>query len=174
MTRRQLILGTVVALGGAAGATLLAVGPKLMSLLTHQLLPKPIFEPSSVASIRRVSDFSVGVNTKFLQGRRICVVRNAKQLYVIYARCTHQGCTPDWVARDNKFRCPCHASGFWMGSAFDGSGINCEGPAPRPLDRAHVELNAEGEVVVDVGKLYQWPRGGRSEFDDPGAYISLG
>ena len=174
MTRRQIILGTVVAVGGAAGVALLALGPKLMSLLTRQLMPKPIFEPSSVASIGRVSDFSMGVNTKFLRERRICVVRNAKRLYVIYARCTHQGCTPDWVTRDAKFKCPCHASGFCMGSAFDGNGINCEGPAPRPLDRTHVELNTDGEVVVNIAKLYQWPKGGRSEFDDSGAYISLG
>ncbi len=173
MTRRQLIFGTVIAVGGAAGVTLLAVGPKLMSLLTRQLMPKPIFEPSSVFSIGRVSDFSVGVDTKFLQERRICVVRNAKQLYVIYARCTHLGCTPDWVARDNKFKCPCHKSGFCMGSAFDGNGINCDGPAPRPLDRAHVELNSDGDVIVDIAKLYQWPKGGSSEFDDHGAYISL-
>ena len=60
-----------------------------------------------------------------------------------------------------------------MGSAFDGEGINCEGPAPRPLDRAHVELNSEGHIIVDSAKLYQWPKGGRSEFDDAGAYISI-
>ena len=174
MTRRQLILGTVAVLGGAVGAAMLAVGPNLISFLTRQLMPKPVFEPGTVTHIGRVSDFSVGVNTKFLQSERVCVVRNAKRLYVIYARCTHQGCTPDWVARDNKFSCPCHKSGFCMGSAFDGDGINCEGPAPRPLDRAHVELNSDGEVIVDLAKLYQWPKGGRSEFDDPGAYISLG
>ena len=174
MTRRQLIFGAVVALGGAVGATLIAISPKLMSLLTRQLLPKPIFEPSSVASIGRVSDFSVGVNTRFLQERRIYVVRKAKRLYVIYARCTHQGCTPDWVAPDNKFKCPCHESGFCIGSAFDGDGINCAGPAPRPLDRAHVEVDVGGRVVINTAKLYQWPSGGRSEFDDPGAYIPLG
>ncbi len=157
------------------GAALLAVGPKLISLLMRQLRPKPIFEPPStiIFSIGPVSDFDVGVSTKFLQEKRICVVRNSKRLYVIYARCTHLGCTPDWVARDKKFKCPCHASGFCMGSTFDGEGINCEGPAARPLDRAQVELNREGEVVVNAAKLYEWPKGGRSEFDDAGAYVSL-
>lgn len=174
MTRRQLLLGLLVGAGGAVGVAVLAAGPKLMSLLTRVLLPEPVFEPSSVGSIGRVSDFGAGVNTEFLRERRICVVRNAARLYVIYASCTHLGCTPDWAARDNRFRCPCHESRFCMGSAFDGDGINCEGPALRPLDRAHVELNSEGEVVVNVGKLYQWPEGGRSEFDDPGAYIPLG
>jgi len=57
--------------------------------------------------------------------------------------------------------------------AFDGDGINCEGPAPRPLDRVHVEIDANGIVIADTSKLYQWPKGRPSQFDDHGAYISL-
>lgn len=59
----------------------------------------------------------------------------------------------------NKFKCPCHGSGFCMGSAFDGNGINSEGPAPRPLDRVHVELDPEGQVVANISKLYRSPKG---------------
>ncbi len=81
--------------------------------------------------------------------------------------CTHLGCTPDWKASENKFKCPCHGSGY------DSEAINFEGPAPRPMDRAHVELDAEGQIVVDIGKLYKWPKGDRNEFNDPGAYIPL-
>ena len=173
MTRRQLILRVILALGGVVGAALLVFGPMLVSLLRRQVR-RSIFEPSTLFSIGPVSDFSVGVNTKFLQEKRVCVVRNSKRLYVIYARCTHLGCTPDWVERDNKFKCPCHASGFCMGSAFDGDGINCEGPASRPLDRAHVELDSEGKVVVNTAQLYQWVKGEGSEFDNPGAYIGVG
>jgi hypothetical protein len=39
------------------------------------------------------------------------------------------------------------------------------------LDRVHVELDAEGQITVDTGKLYQWHKGSRSEFDSTGAYI---
>jgi cytochrome b6-f complex iron-sulfur subunit len=173
LTRRQLLWGALVASGGALGIVFLSVAPKLMSLLTRPLIPEPVFEPGLMSSIGRVSDFGVGMHTQFLQQRRICVVRNAERLYVIYARCTHQGCTPDWVAQEEKFKCPCHGSGFCMGSAFDGDGMNCEGPALRPLDRAHVELDSTGEVVVNVGRLYQWPKGGRSQFDEPGAYVPI-
>ena len=104
------------------------------------------------------ADFAVGVDRRFLQSHRVCVVRNASRLYAIYARCPHKGCTPDWIASDTKFKCPCHESRFCMGSAFDGNGINCEGPAPRPLDRAHIEVDERGNVVADLSKLYQWPR----------------
>jgi hypothetical protein len=43
------------------------------------------------------------------------------------------------------------------------------------MDRAHVELDAQGQVVVDTSKLYMWDRakGGRDEFNDPGAFIPV-
>jgi hypothetical protein len=41
------------------------------------------------------------------------------------------------------------------------------------MDRAQVELDAEGQIVVDIAKLYKWPKGERNEFDDKGAYIPL-
>ena len=173
MNRRQLLWGGLIASFGAAGIGLLTIGPRFSSWLTRVLRPKPLFEPSNIADVGRPSDFGVGMHTQYLKTHRICVVRNSERLYAIYARCTHMGCTPDWSSSEQKFRCPCHGSDFCMGSAFDGDGMNCEGPAPRPLDRVHVELNAEGRVMVNIGKLYQWPKGDRSEFDDPGAYIQL-
>ena len=174
MTRRQLVWGAVIAGGGILGVASTAAGLRLLSLFRRSLMPKTIFEPSTIFRIGRLSDFIVGVDTQFLQERRICVVRNPKRLYVIYARCTHMGCTPDWRPNESKFKCPCHGSAFCYGSAFDGDGINCEGPATRPMDRAHVELDSEGQIIVDIGKLYQWPKGKRPEFDDPGAYIPAG
>lgn len=130
-------------------------------------LPRTIFEPSTVFRIGLPSDFQIGVETKFQQQYRIWVVRTAERIFVIYARCTHLGCTPDWKPSENKFKCPCHGSGY------DSEGINFEGPAPRPLDRAHVELDAEGQIVVDTSRLYKWPKGEPSEFDKPGAYIPV-
>ncbi len=44
---------------------------------------------------------------------------------------------------------------------------------PRPLDRAKVELDAEGQIVVDTSVLYDWPKGGRSKFKDPGAFLPV-
>lgn len=127
--------------------------------------PRALFEPKTVFSIGYPSDFGIGVETKFQQDYRIWVVRNPFRLFVIYARCTHLGCTPDWKQSENKFKCPCHGSGF------DSEGVNFEGPAPRPMDRAHLEVDATGQIVVDVGRLYIFERGTREEFDNPGAYI---
>jgi cytochrome b6-f complex iron-sulfur subunit len=132
-------------------------------------LPRAIFEPSTVFKIGFPSDYALGVDTKWQQQYRIWVDKTSDRLFVIYARCTHLGCTPDWKASENKFKCPCHGSGY------DSEGINFEGPAPRPMDRAHVEIDPEGQIVVDTNRLFKWPKGERNEFDDmdKGAYIPL-
>jgi cytochrome b6-f complex iron-sulfur subunit len=130
-------------------------------------LPRTLFEPSTVFKIGYPADFGLGVDTKFQQKYRIWVDRTPDRLFVIYARCTHLGCTPDWKQSENKFKCPCHGSGF------DSEGINFEGPAPRPMDRAHVELAPDGQIVVDVSKLYAWPKGQKTEFEEPGAYLPV-
>jgi cytochrome b6-f complex iron-sulfur subunit len=130
-------------------------------------LPRSILEPSSIFRIGAPGDYALGVDTKWQQQYRIWVTRTSDRLFVIYARCTHLGCTPDWKASENKFKCPCHGSGY------DSEGINFEGPAPRPMDRAKVALDAEGQIVVDVGSLYEWPKGEKSEFDDDGAFIRV-
>ena len=130
-------------------------------------LPRAIFEPSSVFRIGFPGDYALGVDTKWQQQYRIWVVKNTERLFIIYARCTHLGCTPDWKASENKFKCPCHGSGY------DSEGINFEGPAPRPMDRAEVHLDAEGQVVVNTGKLYDWQKGGTNHFNDDGAFIRV-
>jgi cytochrome b6-f complex iron-sulfur subunit len=130
-------------------------------------LPRSIFEPSTTFRIGYPQDFALGVDTKFQQSYRIWVVRNAERLFVVYARCTHLGCTPDWKASEQKFKCPCHGSGY------DSEAINFEGPAPRPMDRAHVELDPEGQIVVDINRLYKQEKGKQTQFDDPGAYLRV-
>jgi len=123
-------------------------------------LPRTLFEPATSFKIGYPADYGLGVDTKWQQKYRIWVDRTPDRLFVIYARCTHLGCTPDWKPSENKFKCPCHGSGY------DSEGINFEGPAPRPMDRAHLELAPDGQILVDVAKLYQWPKGQPSQFND--------
>jgi cytochrome b6-f complex iron-sulfur subunit len=130
-------------------------------------LPRSIFEPATRFRIGFPDDYAVGVDDKWQQQYRIWVDKTPDRLFVIYARCTHLGCTPDWKASENKFKCPCHGSGY------DSEGINFEGPAPRPMDRAYVEKDAEGQIVVDTGRLYTWEKGGENQFEKDGAFISL-
>ena len=132
-------------------------------------LPRSIYEPSSVFRIGYPGDYANGIDTKWQQTYRIWVNKSVDRLFVINAVCTHLGCTPDWKASENKFKCPCHGSGY------DSDAINFEGPAPRPMDRAQVSLDAEGQIVVNKAKLYKWEKGVPSpgEFNDEGSYIQL-
>jgi cytochrome b6-f complex iron-sulfur subunit len=134
-------------------------------------LPRSILEPSSVFRVGFPSDYALGVDTKWQQQYRIWVDKTSDRIFVIYARCTHLGCTPDWRASENKFKCPCHGSGY------DSEAINFEGPAPRPMDRAEVWLDPEGQIMVNIAKLYRQPKGEPTEFDHyengRGAYIPL-
>ncbi len=142
-------------------------------LLTNFLMflrfffPRTIFEPKRIFRIGAPGDFGIGVDTKFQKSQRIWVVRGTDRLFVIYASCTHLGCTPDWKESESKYKCPCHGSGY------DPEGINYEGPAPRPMDRARVELNAEGQIVVDTSILFKQEKGKATQFTDQRAYIVL-
>ena len=131
--------------------------------------PRTLFEPSTICNLGYPSDYVLGVSDRFKQKCRIYVVREPTRVFAIFAKCTHLGCTPDWKPAENKFKCPCHGSGYTP------EGINFEGPAPRPMDRARVELNAQGQIVANTAQLFMWDRskGGRDEFDDPGAFIPV-
>jgi len=137
--------------------------------------PRALFEPETVHNIGYASDFQVGVNEKYKQAYRIWVVKEPPRLFCIFAKCTHLGCTPDWKPGENKFKCPCHGSGYTP------EGINFEGPAPRPMDRCHVELDAQGQIIADTSRLYSWykAQGLPDHFEDhdpgtnSGAYITV-
>ncbi|MCB0418216.1 MAG: hypothetical protein KDD39_11225, partial [Bdellovibrionales bacterium] len=61
-------------------------------------------------------------------------------------------------------KCPCHGSGFYK------TGINFEGPAPRPLERFKIGLSEDGQIFVDKNKKYQQEKG---EWDDPDSFLEL-
>jgi cytochrome b6-f complex iron-sulfur subunit len=122
--------------------------------------PRVLFEPSTRFPIGYPADYGFGVDTKWQQAKRVWVVKQPGRLFVIFARCTHLGCTPDWKETDSKFKCPCHGSGF------DVEGVNFEGPAPQPLLRCHVEIDARGQIIVDSGRQYKVDEWGKE-----GAYL---
>jgi cytochrome b6-f complex iron-sulfur subunit len=86
-------------------------------------------------------------------------------IYALRATCTHLGCLTLWAPEQGKFRCPCHGSGF------DRSGRNCEGPAPRPLERCAIGLVADGQLEVDRGRTFREELG---QWDDPASYVPVG
>jgi len=95
----------------------------------------------------------------------VWIVRNTDSIYALVAVCVHLGCTPNWLAAQNKFKCPCHGSGYYV------SGINFEGPAPRPLERAEITLSPDdGQIIVDKATRYLYERG---QWSDPKAFVKM-
>jgi len=41
------------------------------------------------------------------------------------------------------------------------------------MDRAHVELAPDGQILVDTARLFQWPKGQTDHFNDEGAFLNL-
>jgi len=143
------------------------LGVNLLMFLRF-FFPRALYEPNTIFTIGYPSDFNLGIDQRFLMTNRSWVVREPDRIFVIYAKCTHLGCTPEWKSAENKFKCPCHGSGY------DSEGVNFEGPAPRPMDRAFIQLDPTGKIVVDTSRLFvDDPRAGVNHFNDPGAFLNV-
>jgi cytochrome b6-f complex iron-sulfur subunit len=127
--------------------------------------PRVLFQPPSSFKAGVPADFIIGeVSTKFQKEQRVWIIREEKGMYALWAKCTHLGCTPRWLTAENKFKCPCHGSGFYK------TGINFEGPAPRPLERLRITKADDGQIVIDRAVKYLFEKG---QWDKPGAYLKV-
>lgn len=148
---------------GWGGFTLIALTGLLAAM--RSAFPRVLFAPDTTFKAGPLEDFVIGeVNEKFKSEFRVWIVRELDGFYALYAKCTHLGCTPRWLKAEAKFKCPCHGSGFYM------SGINFEGPAPRPLERVRVARSDDGQLVVDVGVKYRQENG---DWDKPGSFLRV-
>jgi cytochrome b6-f complex iron-sulfur subunit len=130
-----------------------ATGGFFLSMIRF-LFPNVLFEPPQSFKIGYPEEFVPGnVDIRFKKKYNIWVVRNEEGIYALSTVCTHLGCTPNWLASEQKFKCPCHGSGFRS------SGINFEGPAPRPLERFMIYLAGDGQIVVDKTKSFKFEKG---------------
>jgi cytochrome b6-f complex iron-sulfur subunit len=130
--------------------------------------PRVLFQPPATFKAGFVSDYAVGeVSEKFKQEQRVWIVREEEGIYAIFAKCTHLGCTPRWLAAENKFKCPCHGSGFYK------TGLNFEGPAPRPLDRLKISVGDDGQLVVDKSKILRMEAGPEPDEQHPESILKV-
>ncbi len=127
--------------------------------------PRILFQPPTSFKAGFPKDFTVGeISEKFKKEFRVWIIRSEEGFYALFAKCTHLGCTPRWLAAETKFKCPCHGSGFYK------TGINFEGPAPRPLERLRITLADDGQIVIDKGVKYLYEKG---DWTKPGAFLKF-
>lgn len=153
-TRRNLLgLAGWGAVLSSLGAGLLAFG--------RFMYPRVLFEPRTEVKIGKPSEYQPNsVSERWIQSNRFWIVRNGDNIVALSGKCTHLGCTPKYLSSENKFKCPCHGSGFRAlgGTGLGVAGMNFEGPAPRPLERFKIGLAEDGQLVVDTGKLYRYEK----------------
>jgi cytochrome b6-f complex iron-sulfur subunit len=152
----------------AVGFTALSVTGGLFTLgLARFLFPNVLAEPPSKFKVGFREGFPAGkVETKFVAQYGVWVVNGEfqgdQQIYALKTVCTHLGCTPSWLEAEQKFKCPCHGSGFYK------DGVNFEGPAPRPLERYAIRIADDGQLEVDKSRTFQEELG---QWADPSSYV---
>ena len=154
--RREVVTGLGwLSVLGATGA--------VVSGMVRFMFPKVLFEPAQVFRAGFPHEYAIGtVDTRWVRDQRVWIVREPAKIYAVSAICTHLGCTPVWLTNEDKFKCPCHGSGFYK------TGINFEGPAPRPLERYRISLAEDGQILIDKSKKFQQEKG---EWNNPESFL---
>jgi cytochrome b6-f complex iron-sulfur subunit len=152
LTRRAWIGLSWGAFSAASAAALAATG--------RFMFPNVLNEPPQQFKAGFPNEYGMGVDERWKEKFGIWIVRTPDDLeqrasgfYALFTICTHLGCTPNYLPAENKFKCPCHGSGYRL------SGINFEGPTPRPLERARIALADDGQILVDKSRHFQWELG---------------
>src|SRR6059036_195436 len=131
-----------------------------------------LFEPPPTFKAGFPNEIQIGqVDERFKQRFAVWLVRSAFDewgmatgIYALSTVCTHLGCTPNWLEAEQKFKCPCHGSGYYK------TGVNFEGPTPRPLERYAIALADDGQILVDKSRKFQAEKG---EWTNPAAFLKL-
>jgi len=119
------------------------------------MFPNVLVEPPSKFKIGPPSDYPLNaVSNKWKDQFGVWIVHTDQYegkdlIYALSTVCTHLGCTPSWLDGEQKFKCPCHGSGFYI------TGVNFEGPAPRPLERVGLRVAEDGMLEVNKSMKFQ-------------------
>jgi cytochrome b6-f complex iron-sulfur subunit len=168
--RRGFLMGVLLGSLLGIGWTSMSMTFGLWTLGTARFMfPNVLTEPPNKFKVGFPADFAPGqVETKFIPQYGVWVVNyeynGVPQIYALRSVCTHLGCTPNWLEAEQKFKCPCHGSGFYK------DGINFEGPAPRPLERYAIHKADDGQLEIDKSKLFQEEIG---QWNDPASYVPV-
>jgi cytochrome b6-f complex iron-sulfur subunit len=154
----------------AVGFTALSATAAAWTLGTVRFMfPNILREPPSRFSVGSPDKFPPGqVEERFKAQFGVWIVNaeynGQQEIFALKSVCTHLGCTPNWLEAEQKFKCPCHGSGFYK------DGINFEGPAPRPLERYAIGIGSDGTIEVDKSRTFQQEMGA---WDDPSCYLPV-
>ncbi len=158
------LFGSLLGLGFTA---LGAVGGIWAAGTARFLYPNVVTKPPNRFKVGFPRDYPRGhVETRYKGQHGIWIVNTVydgkQQICALRTVCTHLGCITIWQETEQRFKCPCHGSGFYI------DGINFEGPAPRPLERYAVRIADDGQLEVDSSQIFQEELG---QWSDPRSYV---
>jgi cytochrome b6-f complex iron-sulfur subunit len=165
--RRAFLFGMSALAVGFAALSATAAAWTLGSV--RFMFPNILREPPSRFSVGTPDKFPPGqVEERFKAQFGVWIVNaeynGQQEIFALKSVCTHLGCTPNWLEAEQKFKCPCHGSGFYK------DGINFEGPAPRPLERYAIGIASDGSIEVDKSRTFQQEMGA---WDDPSCFLPV-
>lgn len=150
---------------GLAWTAFAAASMGALSLVLRFMFPNVLFEPPSSFRAGFPADYEVGVvDMRWKEKFGVFIVRTVESLYALSSVCTHLGCQVNWLGAENKFKCPCHGSGYYK------TGINFEGPTPRPLERFAISVAEDGQILIDKSIKFQQEKG---QWNDPASFLAL-
>jgi Rieske Fe-S protein len=130
------------------GASVVAWLASVFYPVVRYLKPLPLAGPSGPARLTRADTVKLerdGFAIVPVGRERVLVFEDPSgALRALDARCTHEGCTVRYVARDALIWCACH------NGRFDLEGRVLAGPPPRPLVRHDVVRDGDGSITVSV------------------------
>ena len=124
-TRRSLLTKLWVLLGIVALAELIGL---VFAFFKPRKQRMSAADRDAIIVAGPVDSFLPGTVTAFVRGKFYLARLDDGGFLALSRTCTHLGCTVPWVAKENKFICPCHSS------EFDITGEVISPPAPRALD----------------------------------------
>jgi cytochrome b6-f complex iron-sulfur subunit len=145
---------------GLAWGAFTAASAAALAATGRFMFPNVLNEPPQQFKAGFPNEYGAGVDERWKEKFGVWIVRTPEDVvqraagfYALLVTCTHLGCTPNYLSAEAKFKCPCHGSGFRL------TGINFEGPAPRPLERARIVLAEDGQLLVDKSRKFQYELG---------------
>ncbi|MCX6031902.1 MAG: ubiquinol-cytochrome c reductase iron-sulfur subunit [Chloroflexi bacterium] len=123
------------------GGSLVTVSALALGQVVRFLAFEPAAEAPTAIPIGQPDSYALAALT-YIGAARAYIGRDSAGLYALDAVCTHLGCLVEQSA-GGGFACPCH------GSHFSADGQVQSGPASKALRHLALELNQDGQVVVD-------------------------
>jgi cytochrome b6-f complex iron-sulfur subunit len=168
-TRRNFLIAALVSPFALAWIFFSGIMAAWGLALARFMMPNVLVEPPSRFNVGSPGKYAPGtVSEEYKPAYGVWLVNanvaGQQMIYALSSVCTHLGCTPGWLEGEQKFKCPCHGSGFYI------TGVNFEGPAPRPLERHAIRLLPDGTLEVDKSQKFQQEMG---QWEDAGSFVPV-